>query len=63
VGLEPLEDRLDLVLFQLELGDDFVELRHVDAAVLLPMFEENGEGVWCHRELLSGNLRLITPCR
>ena len=40
MGLEPLEQSLDLLLLELEASDDLVQLRHVDAAVLFPVFQE-----------------------
>jgi hypothetical protein len=46
--VEPLEQRLDLFLLQLELLRHLVQLRHVDAAVLVGVLEENRDGVVHH---------------
>ena len=45
VRIEPLEQGLDVVLFELELLDDLVQLRHVDAAVLFAVLDQGCDGI------------------
>ena len=45
VRLEPLEQDLDVLFVELELLDDLVQLRHVDAAVLVAVLHEERDGI------------------
>ena len=53
--LEPLEQRLDVLLLELELLRELVELRHVDAAVLVAVLEEDGDRVLGHEVEIPAN--------
>ena len=56
--LEALEERVQLLFLQLDLLRELVELRHVDAAVLVPVLEEDGDRVDGHRPPLPRSPRL-----
>ena len=49
MALETLEQHLDVVLLQLEALHDLVQLRHVDAAVLFSVLDEDCDRVVRHR--------------
>ena len=48
VRVETLEQALDVVLFELELLHDLVQLRHVDAAVLFAVLDQECNGIGGH---------------